>query len=305
MPNANTGRMPRHRARKRDRQESGTGTVLLASANPVSHHPFHPRRLPHCPPPIHTFPQNRTCPAFLPGGQIVWRKIVGPTDWIDSGFRTQTTEGTDASNIPNWDSGGRFKFLDPGVNGSRTYKAQLYMKFKDTTTHTCFVQFNAKSRIVYCVYLATSFECWGKCWFWKQMGLTEDQTPAETTDPSLDRNKLLLRLTAQGWSFGTAYECVTPYGKMYFIGHGNTGYLNISGTVYAGFKGPSSQGGTGSGDPIYDLNNHSLSHNTMVDLYACHTGDAPSVLSCLMFRIADEPAVRRGSPGNQQGGTDA
>jgi len=31
----------------------------------------------------------------------------------------------------------------------------------------------------------------------------------------------------------------------------------------------------------------------------------PSVLSCLMFRIADEPAVRRGSPGNQQGGTDA
>ena len=30
-----------------------------------------------------------------------------------------------------------------------------------------------------------------------------------------------------------------------------------------------------------------------------------SVLSCLMFRIADEPAVRRGSPGNQQGGTDA
>jgi len=34
-------------------------------------------------------------------------------------------------------------------------------------------------------------------------------------------------------------------------------------------------------------------------------GLEPSVLSCLMFRIADEPAVRRGSPGNQQGGTDA
>jgi len=43
-------------------QESGTGTVLLGSVNPVSSPPVPSTRLPHCPPAIHTFPQNRTCP---------------------------------------------------------------------------------------------------------------------------------------------------------------------------------------------------------------------------------------------------
>jgi len=206
--------------------------------------------------------------------QVVWEKddLAKSDTWKDSSFRTRTNKdgSTDADNHANYlgpTGKKRFKFIDPS---SSNFTAKLIITTKKGDL-TATAPFAARVRdIFWCHESADDVGARGKTYMWKVFGLNPgDNGPCQ--DPAEKDSQVYFDPT--GKSFTGAYDCVTPRGKFWTVGHGEPGVIYLGGAFLGGadgFKGPSCAAGTGGSAPC-DLTDHAEMHKTVTDLIHCFT----------------------------------